>query len=474
MEIGERIEQIIVTLRPAFSRAATFEWFVLLLWGVLLSEQSPAVSSYVNGIGLSEGYYHQALHWFHSSAFSIDQLCYRWGQWLRSSAHSKRLHGQLVYVGDGIKVGKEGRRMPGVKGLHQESADVHKPTWIRGHYFSALGQLQGVGKALFAVPIILKLHEGIEPAESTPDERTLVDKMSDLCVEQMAPGSYGLLDAYYTTVKVLKPFRQQGLHLISRARITTVAYAPFCRCPGKPGPGRPRKWGSPVKLKDLFAPPENCSKASVWLYGKRVSVRYQTFELYWDDAHERVLFVLTQLPCGRRIILLSSDITLTGSEVIEAYGWRFKIEVAFRTLVHLLGGFAYRFWLQLMDPSSRWPERFKLDDYHPLERLLIEQKVEAFERFVNLNAIALGLLQILALEMPQQVWAHFPRWFRTLPKHGYPSEQIVRISLQQQRDRILAKSTPQLLLTKLLARKIEARKRPKTLSPGTLPLPENL
>ena len=35
-------------------------------------------------------------------------------------------------------------------------------------------------------------------------------------------------------------------------------------------------------------------------------------------------------------------------------------------------------------------------------------KVEAFERFVNLNAIAIGLLQVLALELPQQVWQHFP------------------------------------------------------------------
>jgi hypothetical protein len=44
-----------------------------------------------------------------------------------------------VYIGDGIKVGKEGRKMPGVKRLHQESGDVNKPEWIRGHYFSALG-----------------------------------------------------------------------------------------------------------------------------------------------------------------------------------------------------------------------------------------------------------------------------------------------------------------------------------------------
>jgi hypothetical protein len=80
--------------------------------------------------------------------------------------------------------------------------------------------------------------------------------------------------------------------------------------------------------------------------------------------------------------------------------------------------------------------------------------VEAFERFINLNAIALGLLQVLALEMPNIVWEYFPLWFRSLPKHGYPSEQIVRLALQHQRELNLAKIRPALLLAKLLRAKI--------------------
>jgi len=39
-------------------------------------------------------------------------------------------------------------------------------------------------------------------------------------------------------------------------------------------------------------------------------------------------------------------------------------------------------------------------DYPQAVQTQILNKVEAFERFVNLNAIALGLLQILALELP--------------------------------------------------------------------------
>ena len=341
MELYERLEQILVKLRPAFSREASFEWFVLLLWGVLLTPQPAGVTSYVNGVGLSEGYYHQALHWFHSSAFSINELCYRWGRWLRGHPYTYRLRGQLVYVGDGIKAAKEGRKMPGVKGLHQESENVQKPTWIRGHYFSALGVLIGAGQALFATPISLKLHDGIVPVEREHSS-TLVEKMASLCVAHMVKGSYVLLDAYYASVKVLMPFREHGVHLISRARSTTVARAGYCPRPGKHGPGRPRQWGSKIKLNTLFAPIEDCLMTSVRLYGEAVTVHYQEFRFHWDDADELVLFVLTQMPCGKRMILLSSDINLTGAEVIEAYGWRFKIEVTFRKLFNLLEIIAYQ------------------------------------------------------------------------------------------------------------------------------------
>ncbi|MDE5094942.1 MAG: hypothetical protein O4804_12135 [Trichodesmium sp. St11_bin5] len=47
------------------------------------------------------------------------------------------------------------------------------------------------------------------------------------------------------------------------------------------------------------------------------------------------------------------------------------------------------------------------------------------ERFVLINAIALGVLQLLSLEIHKTVWNNFPRWFGTLPSNGYPSEQIV-------------------------------------------------
>jgi len=89
--------------------------------------------------------------------------------------------------------------------------------------------------------------------------------------------------------------------------------------------------------------------------------------------------------------------------VIEAYGKRFKIEVCFRTLVLLLGGFAYQFWLKWLDKTPLFPPNLFLTDYDPAQQHQIKQKVEAFERFVNLHAIILGVLQVLALTLPKSI-----------------------------------------------------------------------
>ena len=144
------------------------------------------------------------------------------------------------------------------------------PSGYAGHYFSAFGLLIGQAQALFAAPIVLQLHDGIDPVQSD-ESLTLVDKMAGLCVQFMAPGSYALLDAYYASAKVLQPFRTAGLHLISRARISTVAHAAFSARPGKHRPGRPRKWGSPVPLRALFAPRSIRDKLRRWYRSQVIS-----------------------------------------------------------------------------------------------------------------------------------------------------------------------------------------------------------
>ena len=117
MQLCQRLEQILENLRSAFSREATYQWFILLAWGVVLNSQPSAITSYVNALGLTESYYHQALHWFESKAFNVKGLTLGWSKWVSQHENLYRIKEKRVYVGDGIKVGKEGRKMPGVKRL---------------------------------------------------------------------------------------------------------------------------------------------------------------------------------------------------------------------------------------------------------------------------------------------------------------------------------------------------------------------
>ncbi len=108
--------------------------------------------------------------------------------------------------------------------------------------------------------IVLK-GDGIQEQETA--QLTLVDKMSALCVKIMPAESYAVLDAYFAAANLLKTFRQNNLHLISRVRRTTVAYAPFCPLAGR-GRGRPRKWGTAVKLSDLFTQVLPATNSTLW------------------------------------------------------------------------------------------------------------------------------------------------------------------------------------------------------------------
>jgi hypothetical protein len=77
-------------------------------------------------------------------------------------------------------------------------------------------------------------------------------------------------------------------------------------------------------------------------------------------------------------------------------------------------------------------------------------KVESFERYINLQGIVLGLLQVLSLEASPLVLDQFPGWFRTRPAHGLASESMVRMTLQHQATAIFAGTRPHRLLWKFL------------------------
>ena len=164
--------QALRLLRPAFSRNLTFLWFATITAAFTVRGDLLGVTSLVRALKLNPRYYERLLGCFHSKAIKLDTLCSLWTRVvLRLFASPVRINNRLVLVGDGIKVAKRGKKMPGVKLLHQVS-DSNKPEYIMGHSLQSVCILMNAASSVFAVPFSSHIHEGC--IWSNRDRRTLL------------------------------------------------------------------------------------------------------------------------------------------------------------------------------------------------------------------------------------------------------------------------------------------------------------
>ena len=195
-----------------------------------------------------------------------------------------RLGGRLLVIGDGLKVAKEGRKMPAVKKLHQSSANNSKATSIFGHSLQALGLLVcGPLGHLLSVPLTSPIHEGA--VFSNRDRRTLLDKFVQLflaVVDELEAGVLLVVDAYYASGKILRPLLTAGHHILTRVRWNTVAYQP-APPPKQRRRGRPRRYGQKVRLWDLWSRHRQRFQTALSpVYGEsHVILRYYAIDLLW-------------------------------------------------------------------------------------------------------------------------------------------------------------------------------------------------
>ena len=226
-------------LRPAFSRQSTFLWFALCCVGMSVRTDHLGVSSVVRALALRGRCYDNLLNCCHSSAVKIPVLTSFWAQTVLSlfGQRIERVAGRPVLIVDGKKTPKEGKKMPGVKSLHQESESNSKPSYIMGHSWQAVSILVHAGQTLFSLPLSIRLHEGV--IFSNRDKRTILDKMITLVDELCMPEPcYIVADRYYASGGVIKQVLKQGNHLITRAKSNCAANYPPPKRRVKPKRGR--------------------------------------------------------------------------------------------------------------------------------------------------------------------------------------------------------------------------------------------
>lgn len=422
----------ITLLRPAFSRTRTFLWFVTSVAGLTVRSDHLGVTSIVRALSLQARYYDNLLDNCHSAGISLPKLSILWTHTVFNlfGQRIKRVNGRPVVLADGKKKGKEGKKMPGVKSLHQESESNTKPAFIMGHSYQALSVLVTAASTVFSVPLDIKIHEGL--VFSNRDKRTLLDKLLGLLSSlQLAEPCYLVADAYYSNGKMVKGALKQGHHLITRAKFNCVARERAPKRRGKPKRGRPAKYGSKIKLQNLFRSARAISTLPSPLYGeKNVTIRVRSCDLYWETSGEIVRFVLTEHPTRGRWILLCTDLTLDPADIILLYGLRFKIEVGFKQAEHVIGAYDYHFWMMGMKPLKRRNGNQYLHKESKRYRDAIRRKTHAYHVFLFMGVVSQGLMQYLSACYTELVFSSFGSWLRTIRDDVSPSELIVRTAMQ--------------------------------------------
>ena len=440
--------------RLCFSRHQTFLWFAVVLMAFSVRTELVGVTSFIRALGLEEIYYDRLLDFFHSKGADLSSITRVWLKVLLESNLGHRVNGRLIILGDGVKAPKEGRKMPAVKSLHQDSESNSKAEYIMGHSFQALCLLTTSLGYFFATPIVSQIHEGI--VESNRDKRTLLDKMvimlNSLGLNQQF---YLVADAYYASGKIMLALLKQGQHLISRARINAVAFESPLKTK-KPTRGRPKLYGKKIKLRDLFSDVSLMTKTVGAIYDDAESVFwYRSPDLIWRPVGQLVRFVLVVHPVRGKAIFMTTDFSLDPLTVIKIYSLRFKIEVSFKQSLRTLGAYSYHFWMRSMTKikkcsGDQYLHR-KSDEY----RDQVKRKLRAYHAHVQLGLIAQGILQILAMTAHQLVWKNFGSWIRTIRPNILPSEAIVMNSLKNTLPDFLQGSHTKANLEKFILEKLD-------------------
>jgi len=115
---------VVWNFRPACSRLTTFLWLVVILAAMSIRNDLAGVTGIIRVHWMQEKCYYALLMFFHGKAFKKSVFTTLWvALCLRIFGDNIfRSNQRVVLLADGFKAPREGRKMPGVKSLHQESA----------------------------------------------------------------------------------------------------------------------------------------------------------------------------------------------------------------------------------------------------------------------------------------------------------------------------------------------------------------
>jgi hypothetical protein len=421
----EYLQNLLEAMRPAFSRRATFAWFVVAFAGFVARSDMFGVSSIVRALWLAPVCYPSLLHFFHSTAWSGAELLRLWRGWLTREERLYRVAGRVVLIGDHTKSPKDGRRIPALETLHQDSETATKPSFFRGHHWGALAMLMRAGHKFFATPLWAEIHrENLHGSRATR-----IVAVAGEIAREMGSKAWLVLDAYFAVGPAFETAAQfnDDVHILTRAKKNVVAYMAPAQAK-KPQRGRPRVYGKKLKLHKLFdARREKFSIATATIYDKQETVRYLSLDLIWKPVKRKLRFILAETSRGP-IMLMTSDLTVEPLIAIELYCGRVGIETLFDVVKNTLGGMRYHFWSKYLPPASRRPAGKETPKPVSSKPDKTENTIAAIEKFLHVQIVVTGALQLLACRFASQIDIAARCWLRT-PCGKIPSVFVTRTAV---------------------------------------------
>jgi hypothetical protein len=397
------------------------------------------VSSVIGALRIEPKRYTTLLKFFRSNAFELDTVYRKLITVVLKVLPPKTIDGRVILVGDHIKISKEGRRMPGIEKLHQESGNSGKGAFIEGHLFGFISIIiPGFNRS---VPVM----GGIQESGSKTGGESLVEQMvkqAGKVVEMMGKPAVLLLDAYFFSKRTLMTAAgyigengQALIEVITRAKRCAVAYMEPERGNGKRR-GRRRVYGKKVVLNTLFREKrKEFIKTTLMLYGRKTEVQYLCVDLIHRPTRRRVRFVLTIIG-NSHFMLMSSSRAFDGESIISLYAQRFKIEGMFGELKNRLGGFSYHFWTYSLEKRKQGTLPVLPKDKRMLHD--VEMTKKSIETYVFCQCLSYVILTGLGLTQSKGIWGRFTGWLRIV-RTEYPSIWVTRQVVSEDFHRFLPK-----------------------------------
>jgi hypothetical protein len=278
---------------------------------------------------------------------------------LLDQAPGRCWYGYRVWAGDDTKVHRSSKGVWGTCTFHEYTARCpNRAGTVRAHNWVVVGALvPRLDQPAWFLPHTGRLYFRRSQLPAGETFRTKCQLLVELLRREAAHVPQGehlaVFDGAFAVASVVRPLLrpqepgQQRVEILTRLRGDARLHAvPTVPPPGRRGP-KP-KWGrrlAPPRQGGCW--PGAWQQGQAWLYGRWRQVRWKEVVCLWRVAGPLVkvkAVVAVVEGYRKRFTLVSSARELTGLQLLEVFGARFRQEDGFRDLKQRLGWEECRAW----------------------------------------------------------------------------------------------------------------------------------